>query len=98
MVVHRSTIKYLTAVKLPNQLANKMLVEDRALYLRIDWIDRNCSTDIDIDLVLALNRTSLDLVRFSASMVAELVTFLSKYLKTTRVPMKLHRAVATTNL
>lgn len=98
MAMRQSAVACSATVKPPNQLANRIWALDQLVRLLTDWIDRNCNTNIDTDLVRVPNRTNLNSVRFLASLAVDLVTFPSKYSKTMRAPTKPHRAIETMNL
>lgn len=98
MVGRQSAVPHSAAVELTNRSVNKKSAVDQLVPLLADWIDRNCSTNIDTDLAMPSNCTNPKSVRFVASMVAELALFPSKYLKTTIVPMTPRRAVETMSL
>lgn len=98
MAVRQSAVPHSAAVELTNRSVNKRSAVDQLAPLLADWIDRNCSTDIDTDFAMAPNRTNPKSVRFVALVFADPALFPSGYLKTTRVLMTPHRAIETMSL
>lgn len=95
---HQSMVSHSAAEESTSRSVNKRSAVDQLAHLLADWIDRNCSTNIDTDLAMAPFRTNPKSVRFVALIVADLALFPSIYSRKTIVPMTPHRAVGTMSL